>query len=121
MTAQADPWIRVPYGVLSDPQHQGLSLAARGLWTILKIVADSTYPRAAMFPRSTEDAELEELISRGLVKPVGGDCYRMPELDDERERRTEEASNAGRRRAATADRNHDGTFKTTGQAHRPPA
>lgn len=106
MTAQADPYVRVYYGIFDDPKFATIidDKAALGWWLTLLIGADAMYPAPATLPHGISKAKLQLLVDAELVDVLPGSRYRVHGLAAERTKRHEHAVAAGKKRAEGAPR-----------------
>ena len=105
MTAQPDPYVRVYYRIIDDPKFESVydDDAALATWLRLLLAADAMYPAPATIPRSVKALVLKKLAKAELIDLLPGDRYRVHGLGSERERRTEQAKRAAKKRWASTD------------------
>lgn len=100
MTAQQDPYVRVYYRIIDDPKFSSVydNDAALAVWLRLLLAADAMYPAPATIPRGVKASALDRLVKAELIDLLPGDRYRLHGLKSERDRRTEQARRAARKR-----------------------
>ena len=100
MTAQTDPYVRVYYRIIDDPKFAGVydNDAALAAWLRLLLAADAMYPAPATLPHGIRRAALAKLTDAGLIDLLPGSRFRLHGLHNERERRTDQARRAARKR-----------------------
>lgn len=95
MPSQADPYSRIYWRFQDEFPEVYADDRALALWLRLLIVAEGSYPAAAMLPRKMRGNVLQVLVDAGLVTLLPGDRYRVRGLDAERERRSEHGRTGG--------------------------
>lgn len=91
-----DPYLRVYRRNVDDPRFEMVyaSDSALATWLRLGLEADAAWPASAPLPYGVKRAALKTLQEAGLIVLQPGNRYRMPDLDTEREKRSESARNA---------------------------
>lgn len=94
------PYARVYQSIRTDPRFAGIieSNELLGAWLRLLLHAESEWPESPPIPRSIPDDLLRPLVDAGIVELHPADTYRIHGLDPERQRRSEHAIEANRRR-----------------------
>jgi hypothetical protein len=103
---------RVYASITTDPKFATVydNDPALAAWVRLLLIADAAWPDPAAVPRRTNQAALDHLAGVGLVDILPGDLYLMRGLDAERQAKAEQATQAGKRRAALGVRNTRGQY-----------
>jgi hypothetical protein len=113
------PYARVYYAIAERMGADFGDVAFLGSWLKLLLGADAAYPLPAPLPRWLDDAMLDRLVASGLIRLVGAESYTVAGLTRERADRDAGRAVGGRVRAATAERNPDGTFASNEASNAP--
>ena len=91
-----DPYLRVYRRIVDDPRFARVYPDDRALaiWLRLSMEADAAWPSSASLPYGTTKATLALLEEVGLIVRQAGNRYRVPDLDEERDKRRQSASSA---------------------------
>lgn len=126
MTAQSDPYVRVYYSIIDDERFADVydDDASLALWLRLLLTADAMHPAPSPLPFGIRKSALARLVKAGIVELITGNRYRIHGLDAERAKRHRQAVDAGKTRAANAQR-EGGRFTSAsppiaGDAHHRP-
>ena len=91
-----DPYLRVYRRIVDDPRFARVYGNDRALATWLRLSVEKmpAWPSSASLPYGTTKATLALLEEVGLIVRQSGNRYRVPDLDEERDKRRQSASSA---------------------------